>query len=68
MRQLFESQLEKVQPDFFKFEVLNSKWRRLVAAVTVENGGTWWEKAFKRRNLASTRLGKDVIKGYLGMK
>ena len=63
MRQLFE-----VQPDFFKLEVLNSKWRRLVAAVTVENGGTWWEKAFKRRNLVWTRLGKDVIKGYLGMK
>ena len=29
---------------------------------------TWWVKAFKRRNLAWTRLGKDVIKGYLGMK
>ena len=40
MRQLLKSKLEKVE--FFKFEV-----RRLVAAVTVENGETRHERRFK---------------------
>ena len=54
MRQLFES-----QPDFFKFEVLNSKW--LVAAVTVENGGTWWEKKKSSLGKARKRCHKRIF-------
>ena len=41
---------------------------KLVAAVTVENGGTWQEKGILDKRSSFDKAGKDVIKGYLGMK
>ena len=62
MRQLFESQLEK--PDFFKFEVLNSKWRP--RRKTEELGGKGILEKKSSFDKARKRCHKRIF--HLGMK